>query len=233
MNVSLPDDESCRRTEGGNNDYSTRHRGPTVTVLIAGTDVAGGDLDSVVATLAADHEVSRAETLDAVREALPDCSAVVVGSLPSTPASAVRETVRSGVYCPPTTPVIRLAPPAETGDAPATGATPGVEDYDGVVPADSPESVLEVLEAIERADSYRDAVEDLYEACRANASGDDVDEAAIAAALERADRAYADLPDVAGWSPYERVFVDVDRADLEEATEVPPGEETDPERNDG
>ena len=186
-----------------------------MTVLVAGSDVEGGDLDSVAASVAAAHEVRRAETLAAVREALPDCSAVVVGSLPSTPASAVRETVRSGVYCPPTTPVVRLAPPAEAGDAPATTADPGTEDWDGVVPADSPEAVLEVLGAIERTDSYREAVEDLYEACKANASGEDVDPAVMAAAFERADRAYADLPDVADWTPYERVFVDVERADME------------------
>lgn len=226
MNVSLPVDESGRREPRGNNDYTTPLRGQTVTVLIAGSDVEGGTLDSVAATVATDHEVRRAETLEAVREALPDCSAVVVGSLPSTPASAVRETVRSGVYCPATTPVVRLAPPAEIGDGLETTANPGIEDYDGVVPADSPEAVLEVLEAIERTDSYRDAVEDLYEACKANASGEDVDPAAMAAAFERADRAYADLPDVADWTPYERVFVDVERADSGE------DEGTEPERDD-
>lgn len=197
-----------------------------MTVLIAGSGVEGGSLGSVVATVAADHEIRRAETLEAVREALPDCAAVVVGSLPSTPASAVRETVRSGVYCPPTTPVVRLAPPAETDGSHATTADPGTEDYDGVVPADG-EAVLEVLEAIERTDSYRDAVEDLYEACRANASGDDVDPAAMAAAFERADRAYADLPEVADWTPYERVFVDVERAEPEA------DEGTETGRNDG
>lgn len=214
MNLSLADRESERRESRGNNDYTTPHYGRTVTVLIAGSGVEGGNLDSVAATVAADHEVRRAETLEAVREALPDCSAVVVGSLPSTPASAVRETVRSGVYCPPTTPVVRLAPPAETDGSLATTADPGTEDYDAVVSADG-EAVLEVLGAIERTDSYRGAVEDLYEACKANASGDDVDPAAIAAAFERADRAYADLPEVADWSPYERVFVDVERADPE------------------
>ena len=230
MNVSLPDDESGRRESRGNNDYTTPHRGRTVTVLIAGSEVEGGDLESVAATVAADHEVRRAETLEAVREALPDCSAVVVGSLPATPASAVRETVRSGVYCPTTTPVVRLAPPGETGGSPATTGAPGIEDYDGVVPADG-EAVLEVLGAIERTDSYRNAVEDLYEACKANASGEDVDPAAMAAAFERADRAYADLPDVADWTPYERVFVDVERADS--AEDEGTGADTETARDDG
>jgi hypothetical protein len=169
-----------------------------VTVLIVGAAVEGGPLDTVVATVGADREVRRATSLAAVREALPDCSAVVVGA--SASASAVRETVRSGVYCDPTTPVVRLvSDPDESAEA---------DDYDGTVPADSPEAVLEVLRAIERTDDYRDAVEDLYEACRANARGEDVDGADLAAAFERADRAFESLPEVAGWTPYGRVFAD-------------------------
>ena len=191
-----------------------------MTVLIAGADVEGGDLESVVATVSATHEVRRAETLEAVREALPDCSAVVVGSLPSTPASAVRETVRSGVYCPSTTPVIRLAPPTEQGASHGPSGNLSPDGYDGVVPADSPAALRDVLAAIERTDSYRDAVSDLYEACKANARGEGVDEADVAAAFERADRAFEQLPDVAGWTPYERVFVDTERADERDRREA-------------
>lgn len=179
-----------------------------VTVLIADADVDEGDLDSVVAAVASTHEVSRAASLAAVREALPNCSAVVVGTLPDASAAAVRETVRSGVYCDPTTPVVRLVAPAEEATA-----TDG--DYDAVVPTDTPASVVEVIDAIEQTDDYRDAVEELYEACRASARGDDVDGARLAAAFERADRAFESLPDVPGWSPYGRVFAEseADRPD--------------------
>jgi hypothetical protein len=185
-----------------------------VTILIAGRDVEGGDIERVVATVERDHEVTRAETLEAVREALPGCSAVVVGTLPSTSVSAVRETVRSGVYCPPTTPVVRLVPQSSTG---AEESGPATDGYDGVVLADQPERLLDVLQAIDRTDEYRDAVATLYEACRANARGEGVDEAELSAAFERADRAYEELHSVAEWTPYERVFAEGDPASDAEA----------------
>jgi hypothetical protein len=184
-----------------------------VTVLIAGDSAAGGDLDSAAATVAGEHEVRRAGTIDAVREALPECSAVVVADLPSTAPAAVRETVESGVYCPPTTPVVRLLPPGERLDLDGEMAA-----YDGLVPADRPAELLDVLRAIEQTDSYREAVEDLYEACRANARGDPVEAAEMAAAFEWADRAFEDLQEASEWTPYERVFVDVeaDEADTDD-----------------
>jgi hypothetical protein len=195
-----------------------------VTVLIVGTSVEGGDLDGVVATVGADRAVRRATSLAAVREALPDCSAVVVGTSASPSASAVRETVRSGVYCDPTTPVVRLVSDPDDPDEPADAA-----DYDGAVPADSPEAVLEVLRGIERTDDYRDAVEDLYEVCRENARGEDVDAAHLAAAFERADRAFESLPEVAGWTPYGRVFADAaaDPPAGDDETEDGAGDEAD------
>jgi hypothetical protein len=196
-----------------------------VTVLIAGRDVEGGDIERVVATVERDHEVARAETLEAVREALPGCSAVVVGTLPSASVSAVRETVRSGIYCPPTTPVVRLVAPSSTGDE---ESGPSADGYDGVVLADQPERLLDVLRAIARTDEYRDAVAALYEACRANARGEGVDEAELSAAFERADRAYEELQSVAEWTPYERVFAEGDpESDAEAETEA--GEQDDRE----
>ena len=174
-------------------------------------------MESAAAAVAAEYEVRRVGTIDAVRESLSECWAVVVADLPSTSASAVRETVESGVYCPPTTPVVRLTPPGASSDTDDETTT-----YDGVVPADRPDELLAVLRAIERTDRYREAVEELYEACRANARGESVDPATMAAAFERADRAFEKLQSVGERTPYERVFVDVEPA-ADEERETPEG----------
>ena len=166
-----------------------------MTVLIAGP---------VSAAIPDELRVRRVETLAGARDALPDVNLVVVDEGFGPGSDTLLGVIRSGVHCPPDIPVVRLI------DGPVDAAD-GLDepprrqsDFDAVVSADDPDAVRSALALGDRAEQYQDAVSDLYEACLARASGEegaDFDDA-----FERATRAFEDVRDAAGRTPYEQLL---------------------------
>lgn len=165
-----------------------------MTVLIAGA------AESVSAVVSGERRVRRAETLAEVRDALPEADVVVAGDGFEPGTDALLGVVRSGVHCPADTPVVRLVDDATELDSPQRRQS----DFDAVVPADDTEAVRSALALGERTERYRDAVSDLYEACRARASGEG--DADVEEAFERATRAFEEVREAAGRTPYEQLL---------------------------
>jgi len=168
-----------------------------VTVLVAGAT------EVVSAALPDDRRMRRVGTLAEARSVLPEVDLVAVGDGFEPGADTLLGMVRLGVHCPSDTPVVRLV------DGPRDVA--GLDDpprrqsdFDAVVPAGDREAVRSALTLGERTEQYRDAVADLYEACRARAEGGadaDVDDA-----FERATRAFEEVREAAGRTPYEQLL---------------------------
>ena len=169
-----------------------------MTVLIA------GPAETVSAAVPDERRVHRVETLAEARDVLPDVALVVVSDGFGPGTDTLLGVVRSGVHCPPDTPVVRLV------DGPL-GASDDLDDpprrqsdFDAVVSADDPDAVRSALALGERAEQYQDAISDLYEACLARASGEeDVD---VDDAFDRATRAFEDVREAAGRTPYEQLL---------------------------
>lgn len=178
---------------------------PAVTVLIA------GPTEAVTAALCDDQPVRRVETLSAAREALPQATVVLVTDRFEPGADTLLGVVRSGVHCRSETPVVRLAHGPVDGRAELDDPPRRQSDFDAVVTDEDTAAIRSVLTLGDRAETYRGAVEDLYEACRARASGEesgaDVDEA-----FERATRAFEAVRDAAGRTPYEQLLGRSDEA---------------------
>lgn len=171
-----------------------------MTVLIA------GPTDALSAAITDQRPVRRVSDLAEAREALPEVNLVVVVDEFEPGTDTLLGVVRSGVHCPSDTPVVRLV------DRPTVGAgeldTPPrrQSDFDAVVSADDPEAVRSALALGDRTERYREAVSELYEACLARASGDDEDALDVDEVLEQATRAFEDVREAAGRTPYEQLL---------------------------
>ena len=169
-----------------------------MTVLIA------GPTEAVSAVVSDECRARRADTLAEVRDALPEVNVVVVSDGFEPGTDTLLGVVRSGVHCPSDTPVVRLVDGPADGVAELDAPPRRQSDFDAVVSADDPEAVRSALALGDRTAQYRTAVSDLYEACRARASGEtdaDVDDA-----FERATRAFEEVRDAAGRTPYEQLL---------------------------
>lgn len=169
-----------------------------MTVLIA------GPAENISATILDDFRVRRVETLAEARDALPDVNIVAVNDGFAPGSDALLGVIRSGVHCPPDTPVVRLVD-GQVGDADELDDPPRRQsDFDVVVSTDDPDAVRSALTLGDRAEQYRDAVSDLYEACLARASGEE--EVDLDDAFERAGHAFEDAREAAGRTPYEQLL---------------------------
>ncbi len=178
--------------------YGITHKGMAVTVLIA------GPTEAVSAAIPDGIGVRRVETLSEARDALPEVNLVVVSCGFERGPDTLLGVVRSGVHCPAETPVIRLVDGSIDGVDELDDPPRRQSDFDAVVSADDPDAVRSALALGERAERYQDAVSDLYEACQARASGEeDVD---VDDAFERASRAFEEVRDAAGRTPYEQLL---------------------------
>lgn len=170
-----------------------------MTVLIA------GPAEPVTAAVHDERPVRRVETLPAAREALPEVTLVLVTDRFEPGADTLLGVVRSGVHCRSDTPVVQLVHGPVDGRTELEDPPRRQSDFDAIVPADDLEAVRSVLTLGDRAETYRGAVSDLYEACRARAAGEetgvDVDEA-----FERATRAFDEVRAAAGRTPYEQLL---------------------------
>ena len=182
-----------------------------MTVLIAG----GTEADS--AALPTERWVRRVGTLAEAREALPEVNLVVASEGFDPGVDTLLGVVRSGVHCPSDTPVVRLVEGPADGPLDLDAPPRRQSDFDAVVPAGDEEAVRTALTLGDRTERYRDAVADLYEACRARAAGEDVD---IGDVSDRATEAFEDVRDAAGRTPYEQLLGRSDEA-LERDEPVP------------
>lgn len=169
-----------------------------MTVLIAGA------AEPVSAVVSGERRVRRAETLAEVRDALPEADVVVAGDGFEPGIDTLLGVVRSGVHCPSDTPVVRLVDDTADGETELDSPPRRQSDFDAVVPADDPEAIRSALALGERTERYRDAVSELYEACRARASGEA--DAGVEEAFERATRAFEEVREAAGRTPYEQLL---------------------------
>lgn len=169
-----------------------------MTVLIAGSD------EAVSAAILEDRPVRRAGTLAEARRSLPDADLVVVSDGFDPGADTLLGVVRSGVHCPSDTPVVRLVDGPVGGVAELDDPPRRQSDFDAVVPAGDPEAVRSALALGERTERYQDAVSDLYEACLARAEGEA--DVGVDDAFERATRAFEEVRDAAGRTPYEQLL---------------------------
>lgn len=176
-----------------------------MTVLIAGST------EAVVDTVRDERPVRPVGTLPAAREALPEATVVLVSDGFGPGSDTLLGVVRSGVHCRSDTPVVRLV------DGPVGGRTElddpprRQSDFDAVVSAGDPEAVRAVLTLGDRAETYRDAVADLYEACRARAAGEGTD-GDLDEVFARATRAFEEVREAAGRTPYEQLLGRSDEA---------------------
>ena len=168
-----------------------------MTVLIAGAT------EAVSAALPTERRVRRVGTLAGAREALPEVNLVVVSDGFDPGVDTLLGVVRSGVHCPSDTPVVRLVDGPADGSLDLDAPPRRQSDFDAVVPAGDEEAVRAALALGDRTERYRDAVVDLYEACRARAAGEDVE---IADVSDRATEAFEDVRDAAGRTPYEQLL---------------------------
>lgn len=173
-----------------------------MTVLIAGSD------EAVSPAIPDDCPVRRAGTLAEARCALPEVDLVVVSDGFDPGADTLLGVVRSGVHCPSDTPVVRLVEAPVGGVAELDDPPRRQSDFDAVVPAEDPEAVRSALALGERTERYHDAVSDLYEACLARAEGEETADADVDVedAFDRATRAFEEVRDAAGRTPYEQLL---------------------------
>jgi hypothetical protein len=168
-----------------------------VTVLIA------GPAEAVSAVVPDDRRTYRVESLTGAREALPQVNLVVVTDRFEAGPDTLLGVVRSGVHCPSDTPVVRLVEGPVDGTSELDGPPRRQSDFDAVVSATDPDAVRSALALGDRAERYREAVSDLYEACRARAAGE---EASVDDAFDRATEAFEEVRDAAGRTPYEQLL---------------------------
>jgi len=169
-----------------------------VTVLLAGAT------EAVSAPLPDDRRMRRVGTLAEARSALPEADLVAVSDGFEPGADTLLGVVRSGVHCPSDTPVVRLVDGPVGGEVGLDDPPRRQSDFDAVVPAGDRDAVRSALTLGERTEQYHDAVADLYEACQARAEGEadaDVDDA-----FERATRAFEEVREAAGRTPYEQLL---------------------------
>jgi hypothetical protein len=169
-----------------------------VTVLIAGTH------EAVSAVIPEDRPVRRAGTLLEARRILPDVDLVLVSDGFDPGTDTLLGVIRSGVHCPPDIPVVRLVDGPAGSGAELDDPPRRQSDVDAVVSVEDPEAVRSALALGERTERYHDAVSDLYEACLARAEGEA--DAAVDDAFERATRAFEEVRDAAGRTPYEQLL---------------------------
>jgi hypothetical protein len=168
-----------------------------VTVLIA------GPAETVSAVVSDDRRIRRVESLAGARDALPTVNLVVVTDGFEAGPDTLLGVVRSGVHCPSDTPVVRLVDDPVGGASELDGPPRRQSDFDAVVSATDPDAVRSALALGDRAERYREAVSDLYEACRARAAGE---AAGIDDAFDRATEAFEEVRDAAGRTPYEQLL---------------------------
>lgn len=172
-----------------------------VTVLIA------GPTDAVSAAVPDERPVRHAADLAEAREALPGVNLVVVTDGFDPGPDTLLGVVRSGVHCPSDTPVVRVVDRPSAGVAELDDPPRRQSDFDAVVPAADTGAVRSALALGERTERYHDAVSELYEACRARAAGEEVDgDRDVEDAFERATRAFEDVREAAGRTPYEQLL---------------------------
>lgn len=165
-----------------------------MTVLIA---AAGDDGRAARDALSdAGFDVERVATLAAASARVAPARVAVVGALEDGSARELRAAARS---TPPGGPAL-----VHLGDDDAfeTCVPLPVED----------DELLHAVRLAREAVAYRDEVDALYERCRERANGDDDPETAgeVERAKRRAGQALHDARRVAGRTPYEQLFVDVE-----------------------
>lgn len=162
-----------------------------MTILIA----AGGD-GEVAAGALTHRDVKRVETAADACEAVDDATVVVVGDLTEGSPADVCEAARAAGV-----PIVGLT---EVGsDDPGADETPGT-GYDATAPPGDTGALRDAVGLAERVGEYRDAVDLLYEQCRARAEGDeDLD---LREARTRAHHRFRELRDAAGHTPFAQVL---------------------------
>lgn len=165
-----------------------------VTVLIAAAGDAGTAAHDALA--AAGFAAERVTTLADARVRGATADVVVAGELADATAGDLRVALRAAGAA---TPVVRL------GDDDAFEFT--------VAPPFDGDALADAVRSARRADAYREAVDDLYERCRARATDDaetlPTDDEAVTAARRRAERAFEEVRRLDDRTPYDRLFPDV------------------------
>lgn len=171
-----------------------------MTVLIAATGDAGTRAQEALD--AAGFDVERVAALADARVRGATADVVVAGDLTDGSPADLRGVLREAGAA---TPVVRL------------GLADGFE-YAVARPPD-PDALADAVRVARRADAYRDAVDDLYAACREHATDDErtlptADDAVDTARL-RADRAFEEARHLGDGTPYGRLFADADGSTIE------------------
>ncbi|MFC7176184.1 hypothetical protein [Halosegnis marinus] len=150
-------------------------------VLVAAADGPG---ERARATLAdAGFVVERVERLAEARVRAATAPVAVVGPLADAPATDLRDALD-----------------AAGARTPLVGLDPDAAGYTTTVDGPADDDLPVAVRLARHTGAYRDAVDDLYERCRAAADGDDPE---VAEALARADESLADARRVAGRTPYD------------------------------
>lgn len=165
-----------------------------MTVLIA----AAGEPGEAAAGALANRDVRRVGTAADASEAVGDATVVVVGTLSEGSPADVCEAARAAGV-----PIVGLID--VDSDDPGADETPGA-GYDATAPPRDTGALRDAVGLAERVGEYRDAVDVLYEQCRARAGGDDDPD--LCEARTRAHHRFHELRDAAGHTPYAQVFRD-------------------------